>query len=254
MEPTNNFQTPAVETPAVTPAAPAVQVVTPAVPAKKPQQQNGKKPGLKKGMIQIPPAAFKGRVSREAAMIVKNRLGVTLEEAERLVKAGPAATPQPGQSADAAALMKANETLRREAEKVKRSNQDLERKYKKDTGRLKDKLVEQELRTEAVKAGVIEVDYALFQFAKAAATGQVIDPAKYFADLKKTSPFLFSTPTTPTETPVEVPVTTAPPESLQPGGVLPTPVTPGSPTETDVDKLTPTEFNARLRSKYGYSS
>jgi hypothetical protein len=226
---------------------------------------NGKPNGKPRGPeIRIPQAAFKARVQREAAVEVKRRLGITIEEAEALVRAkGEGAAP--GASGVAVAnevvdkLTREKNAAEARAKKSETDRLALEAKHKKDVQRLKDKNIEAELRFTAKSAGITDPDYATHLFARAAASGQSTDPDAFFTSLKTSHPFLFVASTAPAAIPpkpTEVPAGTAPPESAQPGEAKPTPAPAGSSTaaENPVDQMNPTEFGKHMRQKYGYTS
>lgn len=244
--------------PKATPPAP-VTATTQTTAQAKPGHGKGHKRGPE---IRIPQQAFKSRVEREAAAIVKKRLGISLEEAEQIVKAGgvPAQTTSTpaGVTAvanttanDAIAKMQAeNEKLRRQVATANKTAQDWQNKHKKDTSRLRDRQIETELKSEALRAGVVDPDYAVTLFARAAAKGEASDPAVFFGTLKTSHGHLFNGATAPA--PVTVSPTTAPPESLQPGENKPSPTPAGTPaTVANVEAMSPQDFNRHLRS-YGY--
>lgn len=243
-----------VDPPAVTPT-PAPAAVAPVSAQGKPQ---GKKNGGGK-QIRIPQNAFKARIDREAAAIVRRRLGISLEDAEKLVKQGggkvEAATPAAVPAAVAATVSNTESAhsaelarLRKQLEQTKKIAFDWQNKHRKDTTRLKDKQIEAELSAAAARAGVVDTDYAVHLFAKAAASGKATDPGEFFTALKGTHVHLFSAPK-----PVEVTPTTAPPESMQPGEAKPVPVAAGTPAKaTNAEDMNPLEFNRHLRS-YGFS-
>lgn len=236
-------------------------VATPAVtPAKQQGKPNGTPAKVRGPEVRIPQAAFKARLQREAAAEVRRRLGISLDEAEAIVKkTGSVAATPAGVATDVVAKLQAEKAkLEAEVIKTKKATADLEAKHKKDVQRLKDKQTESELKFIAKGYGIVDVDYAIHLFARAAAAGQATDPQAYFGSLKNSHVFLFQAPAAapvvekPAE-PVVVTPTTAPPESTQPGEVKP-PVavaTPGG-TGQDVDKLDGPGFNRHMRSKYGY--
>lgn len=247
-------------TEATTETIPATTPVVVPTPAKQQGKPNGN--GKPRGPeVRIPQAAFKARLQREAAAEVRRRLGISIDEAEAIVKktASPAGTPA-GVATDVVAKLQAEKAkLEAEITKSKKATADLEAKHKKDVQRLKDKQTEAELKFMAKGHGIVDVDYAIHLFARAAASGQATDPQAYFGSLKNSHVFLFQAPvaTTVVETKVEPPAiitpVTTPPESTQPGEVKP-PVaaaTTGG-AGPDVDKLDGPGFNRHMRSKYGY--
>jgi hypothetical protein len=233
---------PSVGTPAVVPTA--------AAPRKVPFQAQ------KKGsqIIQIPQVAFKARVDREAIAIIKRKFGMTLEEAEKIIAGGSGGqtSGNPQQVADLAAKKYAAEIdrLKKQNDISKKQALEWERKHKKDTTRLRDRQVETELRLLAVRANVVDPEYAVHLFARAAAKGDVVDPAVFFKGLQATHAFLFSAPTAPAV--VDVRAVTAPLESQQPGEDRPSPTQAGSLGATvNVEDMDPQQFSKHLRS-YGF--
>jgi hypothetical protein len=226
-------------------------------PKKKPpaQSQRPVARGQRGGNIVIPQKAFKERIEREAASIVRQRLGVSLEEAEKIVRAGASSTAETGaQAADQAVaeMRRENERLAKKLQAEKEAAQQWERKHKKDTTRLNDRLVEKELHFKASRAGIQDTDYALHLYARAANSGEADDPDKFFASLRAKVPMIFDPATAPKPEPVAP--STAPAESTAPGGVTPKPAEPGlkKPAE-DVADMSPQDFAARTRNRYGWS-
>lgn len=242
---------------------PATNPPTPAAPPSQAAKPNGQ--GAKRGPeVRIPQAAFKARIEREAAAIVRKRLGISLEDAEKVVKAGgqaPAANGANAAQATAdqavAKLQGENEKLRRDAETSKRRAEEWERKHRKDTQRLKDRQIESELRFLAAQTGIVDTEYAVHLFSRASASDKAQEPQPFFASLKTTHAYLFTTPTAPPPkavTPV-VMATTAPPESGQPGESTPRPAAAGAPkAPTDVTDLPNSQFAERTRAVYGYTA
>ena len=243
---------PDVITPSSTPAT------TPVVAA--PATAGGKKPVKKPNMVKftdkngktfmLPENAFQVRVQRDAEQRVKARLGVSLEEAEAIVKRG--GVQATATSTVDEALRKENEKLRRESETRKRELELATRKHKKDITRLKDRQVDAELRLEAQRAGIVDPGYAVHLFSEAVRASQTNDPVAFFAGMKKSHPHFFVAPVV--AAPVEIPATTAPPESTQPGGVTPTPANAGTPTApTNAEDMSTQDFNNYTRRQYGFS-
>jgi flagellar motor switch/type III secretory pathway protein FliN len=248
--------------PSTTPNPPVITSATAdAKPNGNQAKSNGKQNGKRGPEIRIPQAAFKQRLQREAAAEVKRRLGITIEEAEAIVKKtdSPQATSTGVANDVLVKLQQDKVKLQAEVDKQKRTVADLEAKHKKDVTRLRDKQTEAELKFMAKGAGVTDVDYAIHLFARAAAAGQTTDPTAFFGGLKGTHSYLFlasvpSSPVVAEAPPVAVPAVTAPLESSQPGETKPTPVTPTSATSKDasVENLSGQDFNRHMRSKYGY--
>jgi hypothetical protein len=253
---TQQQQIPGTDSAAVAPPPPAAALEA-APPARKPKvkakpEQHEQRRGSSD--IVIPQGAFKARVQREAAVIVQRRLGVSLDEAEKIVKAGG----QPGASASdtaTAALRLENERLRKDRDKLKRESEDRVRKAEKSARRAGDRAITAEMRAEARLAGVVDADYAVHLLAKAALKDETIDPGAFFGGLKKTHPHLFTQavePPPPAAPPPTLAATTAPPESPAVGGVKPAPAAAGSPPVTvDAEAMSDADFHAHQRN-YGF--
>lgn len=250
--------------PAAAPAAPAAVAPAPTPPATTTTPPKKTKRGGPE--IRIPQAAFKARVEREAAAMIRRKLGVTVEEAERLVKAGGGAAgegteeDQVKATADAAieALRKENESLKKRVSKAERETEAWQKKHKKDTQRMRDKMLEADLRARAAGAGVTDPDYAVVLFSRAVVAQKATDPDVYFKELRTTHPHLFGqvAPAAPAPAPrTPVPANTAPPEApTAPNGQPPAPATPGNqPPPVKVDDLPPQQFSAHTRRKYGFT-
>lgn len=264
--------TPAAATPA--PATPAAA----ATPAPAPAKPNGKpKPPVKmvefidaKGKtIQMPETSFQARLERGMASRIKQRLGVSLEEAEKIVKAGgvatqvaaanPAsATPSSAVTTSAAdetvrRLQQENQRLKRRADIATRQANDANKKRQREVQRLKDQQMDAEFRIEAIRAGIHDPDYAIVLYSRAAAKGDVPQPSEFFGGLKASHPHLFVAPQPVT---VAIPASTAPPESQQPGEAKPTPAAAGAATGggggKTADDMSPNEFEAHKK-RYGWS-
>lgn len=260
--------------PAVTPgteAQPTVVaepvVAAPAVVATKPGTVVA--PGKRKPQeVRIPLSGFKARLDREAANIIKKRLGCTLDEAEAIVKAkqpGAAAVPAAG-AAPAAVANEGLVALQAQLTRVQRQATDAlkkagewEAKHKKDTARLRDRAIENELKALAAVAGATDADYAIHLFARAAASGQATDPATYFGVLKTSHPHLFGTvqaaaPAPKPAEPVKVPASTAPPASNAAGEATPTPNPAGGAKPAEgVEGMSQQDFSRRTRATYGFT-
>jgi hypothetical protein len=246
----NEVQTQTTQT---APITPPVVVETPPIVAP-PEVQAP--PAQKREFKEPPHQAFMNRVKREAAMEVKRRLGVTIEEAEDLVKKGGTQQASGDQSATDKTVDKALAEARKEAEALRRENEGLKaqgeankRKHEKEVRRLKNKEFEAKLSTMAARAGINDVDYALTLFAREALANKDIDPDKFFPGLRESKPHLFAAtaavtaPTVPVVNPTTVPV-----QSTDPGAAPPTPTAVGSATATKTaDDMSPEEFNSHLR-------
>jgi len=224
---------------------------------------------------QMPESSLQARIARGAATIVKQRLGISLEEAERIVKAGgaPAAaaatangTPAtPGQQATAMAddavrrLTAENQRLRSRADREAKRANDEARKRQREVARLKELQLDAEFRAEATAAGIMDpaaADYAVHLFGAAVEAGKATEPKAFFGQLKKTHTYLFAGAAAPPAR-VEIPADTAPPESNQPGETKPKPPPagggpgggPGAPK--NADSMNPQEFAAH-QGRYGF--
>lgn len=240
------------------PPAPVTQVQV--TPKPKKQGQQHQQPVKRKGVIEIPESAFKARVQREAAAEIRRRTGVTIDEAERLIKAGGTLAAGGGKTAAAntadaalAALRAENEKLRKTNERIQRESQQAAKKAEKRVRNANDARVEAELRAEARLAGITDPDYAVNLFARAVGKDATLQPEAFFAGLRETHPVLFATAAAPPPPPkVVVAPTTTPPESTATGEVKPQPNAAGAPVvEKNAEEDTPQEFAARQRG-YGY--
>jgi hypothetical protein len=122
---------------------------------------------------------------------------------------------------------------------------------------LQNKAEEAGLRLRAVRAGIVNPDYALWKLQDALNTGAlaVAEGAdesalvdQYFAGLKATDPYLFqAAAAAPAATPT-VPAATAPPIAPT-GAAPPTPTPPGTPPAAapSVDDMDDSKFRAHLR-------
>jgi hypothetical protein len=252
------------------PAQASLPLVAPpvsAAPAAAPQRGTNRQPPKQPKVFQEPPhQAFVNRMKREAAMEVKRRLGITIEEAEELVKKSkeqPASGAAAKGTADA--IVKAEKEaskLREENAALKRGQDQLRAKHEKEIRRLKDKQFESELAVEVSRAGITDPDcaeLALTLYSRAVkdaktANQEIPESGKFFAGLRESKPKLFGDGAAPAvPPPVVIPPTTAPPASAAPGGEPPKP-TPagGQPPAKTADDMTPEEFNQHLR-RSGYT-
>ena len=245
---------------------PAPAAAPPAATAKpnKPRQQQQQQPVKKKGVIEIPQAAFKARVQREAAAQIKAQTGMSFEDAIAFIKSkGISAPAGGGQSAAANTAAQALTQMRTENEKLRKQNERLTREGEQKVKHLEKKLrnerdarVEAELTAEARIAGITDPDYAVTLFARAVGKDATLQPAAFFAGLKKTKPALFEVEAAP---PVVVEKTatatapdTAPPESSAAGEVRPAPTAAGTlGKEPNAEEMSPQEFSAHQR-RYGF--
>ena len=253
-----NAAAPAAGAPVVPAAAPAA--AAPAKPNKPRQQQQ---PVKKKGVIEIPQAAFKARVQREAAALIRQQTGKTMEEAFAIVKAGGGVV-QAGGGQSAAAntataalsqLQADNAKLRKANERLTREGEQKQKHWDKKIRQERDARVEAELLAEARIAGITDPDYAVTLFARAVTKDASLQPKDFFTGLKKTRPVLFEAETIaalPAAETITV-ADTAPPESTAAGEVRPKPTdaTGGGSKESNAEDMSPQEFAAHQR-RYGF--
>lgn len=250
-------------TPAPAAAAPAAAAA--AARPNKPRQQQ-QHPVKKKGVIEIPQAAFKARVQREAAALIRSATGKTMDEAIAIVKAGGGVVPAGGgQSAAAntataamAQLQTDNAKLRKANERLTREGEQKQKHWEKKLRNERDARVEAELLAEARIAGITDPDYAVTLFARAVGKDATLQPKDFFTGLKKTHRVLFETETTvvtPTPaTPTATVPDTAPAESTAQGEVRPAAAPAGGPPkDANAEDMSPAEFAAHQR-RYGFVS
>ena len=245
------------ETQVQTQVTPPVVVTPPAV-VDPPPVVHAQQP--KKEFKEPPHQAFMNRVKREAAMEVKRRLGITIEEAEALVKKGGTQQASGDKSATDKTVDKALAEAKKEADALRKENEGLKsqseaqkRKHEKEVRRLKNKQFEADLRAEIARSGIVDddlVELALTKYSGEVtrATAEKRDTprlADFLKALRESKPHLFGAttapvvPTVPTVTPTTVPVeTTGAPKPSESGK---------SPPAKTADDDTPEEFNARLR-------
>lgn len=260
----NQNQDPAAATPAGTPPPAAQPAATPP-PAAAGQHQNGggKNKGKRGPEVRIPVNQFKKRIQQEArgqaAKLIQEQLGVSLEEAKTILAkakeggAQPPADASARQVADDAVkkLQAENKRLQDAADKANRRAEDEAKKRQKEVSRLKEREILNHLNALAKELKINDPQYAIHLFARAAAAKPGIKPEEYFPSLKTTHPHLFAEVAAPI-----VPASTAPPESQQPGEVKPQPAPaggqPGSAQAENVDDMSPQQFSKRTQSRYGY--
>ena len=275
-EPNGNQTPPAEGAAAGTPPAaggtppPAAGTPPPAAAAGTPSAQGTSPAAKKQGapeFINIPTKEFKKRLRREAENHLKEELGITLEEAKRLLgkasatpppAAGTPPAPAAGTPTAAAASNPELERLRLENAELTRKSDEEAKKTKKLLRREQDKRTNLLIKTEALLEGVREeeADYVLSLYGRAlnALPEGTAPPAPraFFKSLRATRAHLFTGgAATP---PVALHPTTAPPESRQPGGEIPNPAAPGTPPrQKSVEELTDAEFKQRTAATYGYT-
>ena len=255
------------ETPPAAPAA-APAAVTPPARAAAPKQAAGKPKGKgqRRDIVEIPANAFKARVQREAAVEVKRRLGITIEEAEAIVKAGGVAQAGAGKSAaqntaeHALTQLRAeNERLRGKAKQVEKEKLEQQKSFEKKLRRADDRATEARLMAEARLAGITNPRYvkaAIDIYADALNAGEKAEPAEFFGKLRETDPAFFAVPVAPVVPPAPPPprvaATTTPPESPAAGEVRPTPGNGGPGKIPNAAEMSDQDFAAHQRS-YGFN-
>ena len=254
--------------PAPTASATAAPVAAPVVAAPRPSKNRPapQAPMKKKGVIEIPQAAFKARVQREAAAQIKAQTGMSFEDAIEFIKSkGIAVQAGGGQSAAANTAAQAMTQMRAENDKLRKQNDRLTREGEQRIKHLEKKVrnerdarVEAELLFEARIAGITDPDYAVTLFARAVNQDPSLQPKDFFTGLKKTRPVLFEqeprVQAEPEPPAIAAVPDTAPPESTATGEVRPRPTTAGSPIkESNAEEMSPQEFSAHQR-RYGFVS
>jgi DNA-binding transcriptional MerR regulator len=245
--------------PLAAPAAPAVAPV--AAPAA---------PRAAAPVVRVPQDKFKERVDRAAEQRIQKTLGVSLEEAKRLLRrqnrraargadpSAPVETAGEREASRVERLEEKNRRLREEKEQIKK-------KLLRTRQRGRDRIVEMTIRTAAIAAGITEdnADFAvsLYQrellnpespYAKALATPTAgVDERAFFAGLRGPRPYLFSAPLA---APVMVPVApaSAAPESTVPGGGPSREVPPAPPPAVNVDEMSEADFKIHRQRNYGF--
>lgn len=260
MDPSQEQQSTNAPATVVAQAATAATATAAAPPRTKVKQKAPMHSKGRKGIIEIPEAAFKARVQREAAAEVRRQTGVTIEEAVRLIKAGGTQVTGGGQAAITGTANAALEQLRSENARLRKSQERMTResaqtvkKLEKRVRSANDSRIEAELRAEARIAGITDPEYAVSLFARAAGADAAVTPESFFAGLKTTHPVLFASATPAAPAPrVTVAPTTAPAESPAAGEVRPTPTPAGAPpSEINAEEMSSQEFAAHQR-RYGY--
>lgn len=224
----------------------------------------------KVGMMEIPEREFLSRVERQAASLIKAKLGVTLEEAETIVK-NASTTTKEGATAQATA----DQALEKERSKASRLEKQLEeanrlaavekKKNAKDREKAANRLMEREVSHAAAMAGFRDPDYAMTLYARALkaalAKEETLDAAEYFASIKGDDKYsyLFSKSSGAAEpvakpAPVVVAPTTSAPESKKPGEETPAPKGAGGlPAAKTADDMDRGAFADHVKGKYGWS-
>lgn len=252
--------------PPAAPAAPAAAAPTSPPAGKKPQKPakgKDRKHGFNTEQFDKNPAAMKRirqLAARQAAELVQQKLGVSLDEAAELVKkagaaidgdggAAPGPAPAPGSDRE-------KEMLKRRVAKLAARVEKSKRKLVAARARGREEATELELRLDVLRAGINDeqADFALSQYRKAAQAAadpdKIPDPLPFFQGMRTTYPFIFAgaaaAPPVVTLNP-----TTAPPTSRQPGGETPTEKPAGEkPPQVDAFKMSPEEFR-RHKASYG---
>jgi hypothetical protein len=258
--------------PATPPAAPPA---TPPAAAPDPAPQPPL-PGVQPPAAAAPaaPPKKKGRkiselVARETEVMRRKLLksfGVETEDELRARLAGPAAPGTPPAAAPAQpdpAVTRELETERKKATKLQEQLDETTAKMARIRTRARDQRMRSEVSAIAVRAGVADdhLEFAIERYKKAVVgLGDKIKAmsdqqgrewsAKFFQELRKTMPYLFTEPQA-APAPTVVPPSTAPPESRAPGEETPRPGTPPAPA-VNVDEMTPEQFAAHRARVHGY--
>lgn len=233
-------EAPAPGTPPAAPAAPPAPPVAPAPPPV--ASASGTPPAApqrppKRGPPNPPPIdqtpGWRKKVKQDVRRELRTRLGVeTDEEVEEILAAraagAPAAGSPPPAPAATAAADREKERLRKENKKLAKLAKIRKRKLLASKRTSRDEVVDLQLHNSALRAGVSDdhIEFAIHQYKQAAAAAAAVDIATipdegpFFAGLRAKHSYIF-TGGAPLPT-VPLSPTTAPPESLQPGGVLPT--------------------------------
>jgi len=244
--------TPPVTPPVETPPVVVAPVETPATPPAKPTVEP-----KKTGWIRVPQASFKARIQREADATLQKIFGkVPLTEAQRLFELGRKAEKGllDSKATENEALQRIqteNAALKRRLDKSARELQVSAKKSAREARRLKDRQIEADLRAQAAMVGIKDPEYAIHLFAREVAAGKPADPKTFFAGLKASNAYLFGNVEPPPPQMLEP--STAPPESPAPGGVTPTPTGAGARGVVDTSSMSPQDFAAHTKAKYGFS-
>lgn len=250
---------PAAAAPPAAPAAPAAPARAAAPAPKRPGNvddiQFDKHPKLLKRLRQ--------EAARQAARLVQEKLGVSLEEAVDLVKkagasidgAPAAGGAPPAAAAPAPGSDREKRVLERRVAKLTARAEQQKRRIVSTKKRARDEVVELELRMDALRVGITDeqADFALWQYRRAAQAAadpeSIPDPRPFFEGMRKTHPQIFAS-AAPAPAPVTLRPTSAPPASRAPGQELPE-VAPsgGAPPQVDAFKMTDEQFR---RHKQGY--
>lgn len=244
-------------------AAPAATVEAPAAPARAAQPARTPIP-----TIRIPQKEFVGRVRREAETVVARKLGMTLDEAAKRLKAGgggaaPAAAAAPGAPAAPANGSRKDSRAARELDEMRRRNGKLKKQNEKIKANANARIIEERIKGFAMAAGITDpdnLDFALQRYMRTAATTpqgkEPPQPEAFFAGMREKQSFLFSNiPAAAAPAPAvkpSVPVTTSPPASTAPGAPpLVESTKPSTSPAVDVNKMSPREFADHKRQAYG---
>jgi hypothetical protein len=230
-------------------------------------KQKGRGKPQRRDIVEIPTQAFKARVQREAAVEIKRRLGITLEEAEAMVKAGGVAPAGAGKSAAqntadqvVAQLRAENERLRGKIKQSDKEKEELRKSTEKKIRRAEDRATEARLMAEARLAGITNPRYikaAIDIYAEALNSGETAEPSVFFGQLKETDPAFFAAPSAAAAPPAAPPppvvaATTVPPESAAAGEVRPSPGSNGAGMPKNAESMSDQEFASHQRT-YGFS-
>lgn len=213
---------------------------------------------------------FKRRVGRRAEALAAEALGMSIEDAKKLLRAreagGPAPAAAPGTPAAASAQPGGEAPSRREANRLarlERDNEILRERLEKKKKRVvtiqrteRDKRMDLEIRGEALASGVLEAqaDFAVFQYKKLASTAEFatapVQPRAFFATMRAQFPQCFAGAVAPAQVPVAP--STAAPASAAPGGGPAEAAPAAAPAGKNVDDMTDREFREHRERNYQY--
>ena len=239
------------------PAAGTPPVVTP--PAAPPPRSPA--------ITEIPPERLKERIAREARGQLKEILGMSVEDAKKILAANAAAAAKNGKRQDRAQrreerdidrAQRAAEILREQVDKKKRA-------IKRTKERAEMDRLEHQMVRAALAAGIDDehVDFALellrkHQLAQPAGAdaSATFDARAFFVGLRPKYGYLFASPAPAAQpAPIDAPATTSPPQTSAPGGQGTSPGEPRPrPEPVNADKMTDAQFRAHRRSQYGVTT
>ncbi len=189
--------------------------------------------------------------------MVKRGLGMSLEEAGAALAKLAELEKAVGEGTD---LQRQVSELTAKLEVTTRERAEDLAKVKRTQNRAADNALQQRMRISALQSGVNEtnMDFAIFEYKKAVQTAikaktPIPKAGDFFRGMKKTHAFLFAA-----LPPVAATPSTAPPEGgtpgTAPGATPPTPAGTQPPAEKNAEQMTPEEFRAHQKEKYGFTA